>query len=351
MIMTTSNNPVGRFPAEWELDCAILLAWPHEESDWCDMLPWVTDCYVEMIEAFTRFHNVIIIAPDTSEARLRLSTVPASERIYYVNVPTNDTWTRDYGPLTLQHPDGSFRVLDFCFNGWGMKFAACFDNLVNTHLKKISLISATMVNCRNFVLEGGGIESDGRGSIMTTAYCQLSPNRNSTLSKEEITSRLLSYLGASQLLWLTHGYLAGDDTDSHIDTLARFAPNNSIVYVGCQDPSDEHFEELNMMKEEIRSFQTLDGMPFNLFELPLPDPIFDESGYRLPATYANFLSTPRALFMPTYGQPDKDRLARQILEVAYERPVVTIDCRALIQQHGSLHCATMQLPIQTLAIG
>ncbi len=350
MILTMKNNKC-RFPAEWEHDCAILVAWPHEQTDWEYMLEDVTKCYVEMIDAFTAWHDVIVVAPSTAEARRRLDCLKNSERIFYVNVPTNDTWTRDYGPLSVEFPDGSFCAFDFCFNGWGMKFAACYDNLVNCHLKGISLLPAPMRNCRDFVLEGGGIESDGCGSLMTTAFCQLSPNRNPILSREEISARLLGYFGASQVLWINHGYLAGDDTDSHIDTLSRFAPNNAIVYVGCSDPSDEHFDELRLMRDEIRSFRNSSGEPFNLFELPLPDAIYDESGQRLPATYANFLATPRAVFMPSYGQPMKDQLASQILGVAFERPVIKVDCSALIRQHGSLHCATMQIPRRMLAIG
>ena len=343
------KNNRWRFPAEWEHDCAILVAWPHTETDWADMLDDIRRCYCEMIDAFTVWHDVIVVAPNTTDSRQMLNGLKYRDRIFYVNVPTNDTWTRDYGPLTVECQDGSFRTLDFCFNGWGMKFAACHDNLVNSHLKDISLISAPLINCRDFVLEGGGIESDGCGSLMTTAHCQLSPNRNATLSREQISDRLLHDFGASQILWINHGYLAGDDTDSHVDTLARFAPRESILYVGCSDPTDEHFEELKLMRDDIFKFRTLDGNPFNLFELPLPDPIYDDSGDRLPATYANFLATPRAVFMPVYGQPMKDELARQIISVAFERPVVTVDCRPLIRQHGSLHCATMQLPRQIIA--
>ena len=346
----TSLPSPRRFPAEWEHDCAILIAWPHEETDWAPMLSDVTRCYVDMVSAFTLHHDVIILAPSTDSARTALSSLDTPHNIYYVNVPTNDTWTRDYGPLTIQSPaDGSMTLLDFCFNGWGMKFAACFDNLVSSHLKSISLLSAPMVCCRNFVLEGGGIESDGKGTLMTTAHCQLSPNRNPLLSPSDVSRKLCDYFGSQQTLMLTHGYLAGDDTDSHIDTLARFAPDDTILYVGCTNPADEHYEELSLMASELRQFRTLEGSPFNLFELPLPDPIFDEDGERLPATYANFLATPQAVFMPTYGQPLNDQLAQQIIAAAFQRPVITIDCRPLIRQHGSLHCATMQLPLPTLS--
>lgn len=332
-----------RFPAEWEHDGAILMAWPHAETDWSDMLSEVQDCYVDIIRAIVTYQKVIVISPDTSEARDALGDIDPA-RIFFVDVPTNDTWTRDYGPLTIVDSDGRYKALDFCFNGWGLKFAACLDNLVNSRLKEKSLISAPLLNCRDFVLEGGGIESDGIGSLMTTSHCQLSPNRNAALSRAEIERRLLDRFGARQVLWVDHGCLAGDDTDSHIDTLARFAPHGTIVYVGCDNPADEHYAELKAMKEQIQSFTTPDDLPFKLFELPLPDPIYDPDGERLPATYANFLATPQVVIMPVYGQPQKDMLARQILTVAFARPVVTVDCRALIRQHGSLHCATMQMP-------
>jgi len=338
-----------RFPAEWEQDGAVLLAWPHAATDWSDMLSEVQECYVDMIRAIVPYQKVVVISPDTSTARDMLENIDPA-RIYFVDVPTNDTWTRDYGPLTIMDIDGEYKALDFCFNGWGMKFAACHDNLVNARLKEKLLISVPLVNCRDFVLEGGAIESDGNGSLMTTSLCLLSHNRNDTLSRAEIEHRLFAEFGVRQILWVEHGYLAGDDTDGHIDTLARFAPHGSIVYVGCDNPDDEHYAALKAMKEDIQSFTTPDGRPFNLFELPLPDPIYDPDGERLPATYANFLATPQVVIMPVYGQPQKDMLARQILTVAFARPVVTVDCRALIRQHGSLHCATMQIPGHMLAL-
>lgn len=345
------NNPPTdvRFPAEWESDGMILIAWPHESTDWAYMLPDVWKCYCDMVSAISPYQKVAIVAPNVDAAKSRLSAFDPT-RVFFIELPTNDTWTRDYGPLTILDSTSNPVCLDYCFNGWGMKFAACFDNLVSCKLKKIGLLTAPLFNRRDFVLEGGGIESDGRGSIMTTSLCQLSPNRNSTLSREEISSRLLLDFGAQQILWVDHGYLVGDDTDSHIDTLARFAPGDAIVYVGCQNPSDEHYPELQAMKEDLQSFRTLSGVPFNLIELPLPDPIFDEDGQRLPATYANFLALPQAIIMPTYRQSRNDELTRQILTVAYERPVICVDCTALIRQHGSLHCATMQIPQNAIAL-
>ncbi len=347
----TNNTPQRspRLPAEWESDGAVLMAWPHAGTDWNYMLPQAQACFIEIIEAITAYQPVVLVAPETTEPKAALKHIPA-DRLFLVQSDTNDTWARDFGPITIELSDGHHSVADFCFNGWGLKFPSCHDNLVTEVLCRKKLITAPRINCRDFVLEGGGIESDGQGTIMTTALCQMSPNRNATLSVAEVKQALASYFGAKHIIWLEHGYLAGDDTDSHIDTLARFAPGNTIVYVGCDDPADEHYTELQAMKHELMSARTPDGLPYNLLELPLPDPIFDENGQRLPATYANFLITPHAVIMPVYGQPKKDLLARQIIQIAFDVPVVTVDCNALIRQHGSLHCVTMQMPSQILSI-
>lgn len=347
------NNRESRFrlPAEWETDSCILLAWPHPDTDWNYMLADTRACYVKLVEAITGTgRQVILIGPGLRKAPDELSHI-AADRLFTVDVLTNDTWTRDYGPLTLIDADGSTAAADFRFNGWGLKFAACHDNLVTPRLCSQGLITAPRLNLQSFVLEGGGIESDGRGTLLTTSHCQLSPNRNPQFTRDEIESRLCGFFGAERVLWLNHGFLAGDDTDSHIDTLARFAPHDTIIYVGCDDHDDEHYTDLQAMKQELAQMRTADGLPYNLIELPLPDPVFDEDdGTRLPATYANFLVTPDALFMPVYGQSMKDELARRILSIAFTQPIYTVDCRALIRQHGSLHCATMQIPKSALCI-
>lgn len=348
--MRNNLPPSGSYlPAEWETDSTVLMAWPHAGTDWNYMLDEVRTCYTDLLRQIGSYRKVIILTPDANEVRQSLG--PGNYRnIIPVEAPTNDTWTRDYGPLTLISPHGGAIPLDFRFNGWGLKFAANLDNCVNSFLSRKQLITAPLINCQDFVLEGGGIESDGHGSLLTTAHCQLSPNRNPWMNEAQITAFLKNIFGARQVIWLHHGYLAGDDTDSHIDTLARFAPNDTIVYTGCDDPHDEHFQELQLMKQELSEARTLDGRPFNLIELPLPSPIFDDEGQRLPATYANFLATPDAVFMPTYNQSRNDLLAKQMLQIVFEVPVIGIDCRALIRQHGSLHCATMQIPHSILAI-
>lgn len=310
-----TNN--RRLPAEWE-DCftSVMIARPHAATDWAPMLDEVTSCYDSLVAAIAEAGMEIIETGDN----------------------TNDTWTRDYGPITVE--DGTDLCLfDFTFNGWGMKFAADRDNLVNSRL------FAETVNRRGFVLEGGSIESDGRGTLMTTSRCLLSPNRNAQLSRDDIQEYLKAEFGLKQVLWVDHGFLEGDDTDSHIDTLARLAPHDTIIYCGAGNETGTQHDSLVAMARQLRSFTTPDRRPFNLIELPLPDPIFDDEGERLPATYANYLATPKAILMPTYGQPRNDRLAADTLRIVYgDRRIIPVDCRALIRQHGSLHCATMQLP-------
>ncbi len=334
-------------PAEWEEKAAVLLSWPHADTDWADMLPRVTDCYVRLATAIvSKGIRLLIVSPDSAAPREALSALP-QEMIVYVDVATNDTWTRDFGPITVKEA-GEWKVCDFKFNGWGLKFAACYDNLVTSYLCRRKVIGGVYENHLGFVLEGGSIESDGKGTLMTTSRCLLSPNRNGDLSRDEIASRLRDSLGAERILWIDHGYLAGDDTDSHIDTLARLAPHETIIYVGCQDPADEHYEELRLMKEELQALSTASGLPYNLYELPMADAIYSADGYRLPATYANYLVTPEAVFMPSYGNALKDMTAAGILGAVFEKEVVSIDCTALIEQHGSLHCATMQIPASLL---
>lgn len=345
----TDRNPLFRLPAEWEMEGAVLLAWPHEATDWAYMLDDVRQCFKNLVGELLKWTKVIVVAPDTDEASAYLAEC-GGERLFFFKADTNDTWTRDYGPLSLQFSDGTYSIYDFRFNGWGLKFAACHDNLVTGKMVRAHMLTAPVSNRQGFVMEGGGIESDGQGLLMTTAECQLSPNRNPELSEQAIKEKLLELFGARKLIWLTHGYLAGDDTDSHVDTLARFAPGNTIVFTGCDDETDEHYTELQAMKRELMEARTLNGQPFNLVELPLPDAIYDEDQQRLPATYANFLALPNVVLMPTYGQPRKDALAQQLLRVAFDVPVVAVDCRALIRQHGSLHCMTMQLPKQILAL-
>lgn len=306
------------------------------------MLDDARQCIAHIVREIARQTTVCLIVPpghkpDRAEWGF-------NDRVRYYEIPTNDTWARDFGPITVETDEG-LKCVDFKFNGWGLKFAADKDNLINTRLELLSALPGPLENRLNFVLEGGSIESDGRGTILTTSRCLLSPNRNGESSKQEIEKYMANTLGAKHVLWLDHGALAGDDTDSHIDTLARLAPNDTIIYCGAGDDSDPNNDHLKAMAVELKMLRTPEGNPYHLVELPLPSPIHDENGEQLPATYANFLISNDYIYLPTYGQERKDTLASLIIQTVFpDHVVVPVDCRALIRQHGSLHCVTMQLP-------
>lgn len=339
-----------RLPAEWYPQSGIQLTWPHAETDWREMLDEVETCFTDIAREISKREPLLIVAPDTEKVRRRIEGETTTANIGYHTCPTNDTWARDHGGITLVQEHGNARILDFAFNGWGLKFAANFDNLITRSLYQNGRLDGEYVNRLNFVLEGGSIESDGKGTLLTTSECLLSPNRNGEWNRLQIEQYLKENFSVEQVLWLDHGFLAGDDTDSHIDTLARLCPNDTIVYVRCDDKNDMHYRALAQMEEQLRSFRTLDGKPFRLLALPMAAPIFLD-GERLPATYANFLILNEAILYPTYAQPDNDAVVAHILQEAFPGyEIVGIDCRALIKQHGSLHCVTMQYPQGVLKI-
>lgn len=266
------------------------------------------------------------------------------EELIIVGEPSNDTWARDHGFISLVDDQGGRRLLDFRFNGWGEKFPAELDNAINRRLYDEGRINGEYIDCLDFVLEGGSIESDGRGTVFTTSCCLLAPHRNQPMTKEQIEARLKKALCAERVVWIDHGSLTGDDTDGHIDTLVRVCPDDTLLYIGCDDPQDEQYEGLKRMEEQLKTFRTLEGKPYRLVKLPLPRLIRFE-GDRLPATYANFLVINGAVLCPTYDQPDLDAEALRLIGEAFpDREIVGIDCRSIIKQHGSLHCCTMQYP-------
>lgn len=340
-------------PAEWAPQSAIQLTWPHEDTDWADMLSEVTTTYVHLAFEIARRQPLLIVHPYTTALQTFLqSQLPEKvfQNITFFQCPTNDTWARDHAFLTIVGTEGA-ELMDFRFNGWGGKFEATADNAINRQLFETSHLKGRYVNALDFELEGGAIESDGMGTLLTTEECLLNTNRRREGDRIPLVDRmqvelfLQDSLGVERILWLKHGYLAGDDTDSHIDTIARLCPDNTIVYVQSRDENDEHHAALTAMESEIRAFRTATGQPYRLIPVPMPDPIFDEEGERLPATYANFLIMNKAVLMPTYAQPVHDEAAQRALQTAFpHHEIVGIDCRSLIRQHGSLHCATMQYP-------
>lgn len=301
--------------AEWEPQSAVQLTWPHKDTDWAPILPEITAVYEEMKREIESRETVIVVD----------------------DIPHNDTWARDHGFITVEE-NGQLILLDFKFNGWGEKFAAELDNDINRQLYEQQLVKGIYESHLDFVLEGGSIESDGKGTIFTTTCCLMAPHRNQPLTQQEIEQQLKEWLGAERIVWINHGSLIGDDTDGHIDTLVRIAPNDTLLYIGADD---EH-PDLLLMEQELQQLRTIDGHPYRLLRLPMPRPIYDD-GERLPATYANYLVINGAVLVPTYNQPDLDQEAISTIGKAFpDKEIIGIDCRAVIRQHGSLHCCTMQ---------
>lgn len=352
------THPRLRLPAEWEDQDAILLTWPHAATDWAPILGDAERVFRDLAAAIVRFTRLVVVCHDDAvyaHVAATLATMGLDPRRFrLLGAPCDDTWARDHGPITVVDGDGAARVLSFRFRGWGGKFAAARDDAICGALGAQGLFAHPITELAH-ELEGGAIESDGRGTILTTRACVLHSNRNhGGWSQAEAEAVFAATLGASRVLWLAHGALQGDDTDSHIDTLARFAPGadgrgETIVYVACDDMGDDHHADLAAMAAELAALRTDDGRPYQLAPLPWPRAAYDDDGQRLPATYANYLVIDGAVLVPTYDDP-ADAAALDIIAAAHPgRAVVGIDCRPLIVQHGSLHCVTMQLPRGALA--
>ncbi|WP_227367902.1 agmatine/peptidylarginine deiminase [Halomonas sp. M20] len=341
-----------RLLPEWHPQDAVQLTWPSVDSDWAPLLERIEATLETMVVAITRYQRVLISVPDHSTHERLTATfhhlgVPM-DRLILVEAPADDTWARDHGPIAVER-DGDIVLLDYEFTGWGGKFPAKRDNALTGRLRDTGVFKAP-VETRDLVLEGGAIETDGQGTLLTTEACLLNLNRNPQLDRGAIEARLREDFGVERVLWLSHGHLEGDDTDSHIDTLARFCDPQTIAYVRCGDRDDPHYPALAAMEKELEALRQADGSPYQLIPLPWPRPCFDlQDGHRLPATYANFLVINGAVLVPVYGDA-ADAQALDALATAFPgRDILPIDCRSVILQHGSLHCLTMQLPIGTLA--
>lgn len=344
-----------RLLPEWAEQDAVMLTWPHKNTDWADNLTRVEPVYIELAKHITAQQALVIVAHDeplkTHISTLLSNAGIALTQIHFVITPTNDTWARDHGPLTCCNIDApeQLKVFDFTFNGWGNKFESALDNQINRSLVKQLSDPKNHYQALDMVLEGGGIEINEHGVLLTTSECLLNKNRNPELTPAEIETQLKAHLGATEFLWVDHGYLAGDDTDSHIDTLVRFAPNNTLVYVQCDDKNDEHFSALDAMQKQLQRFKTADNTPYKLIELPWPNAVYDDENTRLPATYANYLIINNAVLVPTYNDV-KDQHALEQVQKAYpEHTIIGVNCLPIIEQFGSLHCITMQLPRGFLA--
>ena len=348
----SSGKGRRRLPAEWEAQDGVMLTWPHEATDWATVLSAVEPVFLAIAKAICARERLLLVVRDAAHRARVLAALRASgadlSRVTPVVLPSDDTWARDHGPITVLE-QGMPRLLDFVFNGWGGKYPSALDDRIPAGLAAAGVFAGIARERIDFVLEGGGIDSDGAGTVLTTAHCQLSPGRNRGWSKRRIEERLNSALGATHILWLDNGHLEGDDTDSHVDTLARFCDPRTIAYVSCDDPADPHYAGLDAMAGELRALRDAAGQPYRLVPLPWPAAKYDEAGRRLAASYANFLVINGAVLVPTYRDAaDLSALAR--LALAFPgREIVGIDCLPLIRQGGSLHCLTMQFPAGTLA--
>jgi len=324
-----------------------MLTWPHPQTDWSRRLKVVEPTFTAIAREVSRREKVLIVCFDSAHqahvnALLSQGGVDLS-RVRFFTAPANDTWARDHGPITVQCSERPL-LLDFGFNGWGGKYPAALDDAVTRHIYDTGAFGDTELHTVDLILEGGSIEVDGQGTLLTTEQCLLAPTRNPTISRDSLERRLAELLGLKRILWLKHGHLDGDDTDSHIDTLARFCDAQTIAYVACDDPNDQHYTDLRAMEAELRAFRAADGSPYTLVPLPWPKPKFSDDGERLPATYANFLIINGAVLVPTYDDA-ADAVALERLRGCFpDRAVIGINCLPLIQQFGSLHCVTMQLP-------
>lgn len=333
-----------RLPAEWEPQAGVLLAWPHVQTDWANRLAEVESTCVALVAAITRFEPALVCVAGAqvrarAEGLLAAAGVDA-KKCRFADIEYDDTWLRDSGPLTLT--DGQhFLVNDFRFTGWGGKFEASRDDYLVGRLFAREFFPGAEHRRVDWTLEGGAIESDGAGTLLTTWRCL--HQRHPDLGRDQMTRILCDKLGATRVLWLDRGYLQGDDTDAHIDTLARFAPGDAIVFQACDDSADPHHDELAGMRDELAALRTEDGKQYRLYPLPWARPIIDD-GRRLAASYANYLIVNGAVLVPAYDDP-ADIEATQVIAAAHPgRQVVALPCRPLIWQNGSLHCLTMQLP-------
>jgi agmatine/peptidylarginine deiminase len=333
---------------EWAGQSAVFLAWPHAEGDFTPWLPAVEKTYVHIAAEVARQERLIVACRGEDHRRgiedLLVGHGVDLASVRFVCMPYNDVWVRDTAPLSVEAESAGTRLLDFRFNGWGGKYQHADDAAIARRLHESGALGTTPLDPVNFVLEGGSIETDGAGTIMTTTRCLLNPNRNPSLSKARIEAELASRLGADQVLWLEHGHAEGDDTDAHVDTLARFCSPKIIAYTACEEPDDPLYAEFTAMAAQLATFRNRVGQTYHLVPLPIPAPIRSEEGDRLPATYANFLIINDAVLVPVYNDP-ADRIALERLAACFpDREIVAIDCVPLIRQYGSLHCMTMQFP-------
>jgi len=336
-------------PAEWSFQDAILLCWPHSSMDWQPILKDVEPEFEQIAFHICQFQRLIIIAQDKHHQAYildRLDSINAKiDNIQWLIHKTNDTWCRDFAPVCVKS-DHEMLALNFEFNGWGNKYPSVLDNSTNDAIKQHNILKCSL-NTIPFVLEGGSIDTDGLGTLLTTKACLLSEQRNPSYTQFDIEQLLLKQLGSDRIIWIENGYLSGDDTDSHIDNLARFCNTTTIAYASCE-PDDEHYPALSKMENELKQLKTKDGNPYQLIPLKIPLPIYDDEE-RLAASYVNFLITNDLVLVPTFNDKQDAINIAKLQDIFIERTVIGIDSRNIIKQSGSIHCLTMQLPQYTIS--
>jgi agmatine/peptidylarginine deiminase len=332
-----------RFPAEWESQSAVLIAWPHKSGDFHNRLESVEKTYAFIATTITQYQKLIIVCRDDSHQQHIKSLLINDHNITYIQAAVNDIWVRDTVFLTVEN-DSQPQLLNFNFNGWGNKYPHHEDNALNHKLLAHNPFHGANYKDIDFILEGGSIESDGIDTLLTTRQCLLNPNRNKGFKQADIERQLMLHLGVKRILWVDQDNLSGDDTDAHIDTLARFCSATTIAYTSCENIHDRHYLSLKRMESQLQAFRTAANQPYQLIALPLPEPIHDEEGQRLPANYANFLIINNAVLVPTYDDAMDEVAAQRLAGCFPNRKIIPTPCRPLVHQYGSLHCMTMQFP-------
>jgi agmatine deiminase len=334
-------------PAEWARHRGTWLSWPHKEASWPGNFAPIPGVMAEMVRQLAAGEEVHInVAGDAMEQQARFVLTDAhvsDHNIFFHHHPTDDAWCRDHGPIFVQRDDDGAReqlILDWGFNAWGEKYPPFdHDDVIPS---RIAAELGIGVEHPGMILEGGSIEVNGCGTLLTTEACLLNRNRNPLLSRRQIAARLRNYLGVTKILWLGEG-IVGDDTDGHIDDLTRFVDERTVVTVIEADPDDDNYEPLRENYRRLEQMTDQDGERFRVVELPMPPPLYFDN-QRLPASYANFYIANDVVLMPGYDRR-RDAIAAATLQRLFPtRRVVTVDCRALVWGLGACHCLTQQWP-------
>lgn len=333
-------------PPEWVKQKAIMLTWPHKNSNLLISLEEVEETFLAIAKAITEYQVLIISCLDVDHLSHIKTTLLSEgvdlEKVRLYIVASNDIWARDHGPLTVIK-EGKLHLLDFKFNGWGAKYPHALDDQVTKMLYEQKAFFDATIESIDYILEGGSVEVDGNGGLIVTESCLLADTRNPRPKKEVIEEQFKVWFGVDRVCWLKHGRVTGDDTDGHIDTLARFADANTIVYMTCSEDTNEDYAHLARMKLELETFRNAQGKPYRLVELPWVKK-YSADGRRLPATYANFLIINGAVLLPVYDDPADEKAVEVMTSCFPDRKIIPIVCNNLIEQNGSLHCVTMQIP-------